>query len=970
MRRLCAFLFTIAAVTNAHAITVVRFDVNWPTTLGSGGPSTIGRVQIDAGAPAGGYVVTLNDPAGMVDLPATVTIPAGINSAQFEIKPKVITANKSGQLEATDGTSVVRSNAVWVKTQTLTSFAFNPSIVTVGEQATTASLYIDGPAAVGGTTVTLTNPAPSQLDIPASVTFAEGQNQATFQAVAKAAPFGGSTLSVTATGVNSRSASISVYPVPVSSVVAAETSITGGASFSVTATLAAAAPPGGQEVRFKFLPDDGTLVLQYPVVTIAEGQTSGTATIATRTRFNERSANIAATTGRLDKAGTAITIHGYSIDSVTFGSAAATNGETLTGTVAINAPAPSGGMLLSARGLQGWTPQSVDVTIPEGQTTGTFSMVPGNIYSSGTANIVVSHYLGASKTVSIPTAVGGTVASLTASRTDVRGGDTIVLTASLAAPAARYLPVTCTYDVAKFSSVSGSNVLNIQAGASSGVLNLMVQAHDAPSSSSISCVADNPAQTVNINLLGATFDAVDVTTSPSAAVGGADVRVMPRFTGTSTSPLTLSSSNPTVLPLPATLYSYGLTVRSGRVMTPTPVTVTATWNNVTRTSEIVLSPLLVADVSLRMSGVTSLAAPTTTEITVRLDKNVPYERTETVTLQSSHPAVTLAEPVLTFLPSTGAKIVTVNIGDVETAGPVTITAATEAGSRTLTFEVRPSGVASISSLTFSAASVEAGAQVIGTVSLPSAATSPTAVSLISNYTSRATVPASVTVAQGQTSATFPVTALSEGTARITAVRSMSSLSADLTVTPAVPATLSALTLSATTVRAGASTSGTAVLTKAAPQSGVVVNLSAPSGVTVPSSITIPAGSSSGSFTIATAANAPYAAEIRAVSGAASASAMLQVTPVLYSLTSSQPTIANGQTITGTITLTGMTKTAISVLVASSDAGVVVPSTVTIPSGASSATFPISATKWAGAAFSVTAMIDRSQIKTLNLGPTR
>ena len=56
-----------------------------------------------------------------------------------------------------------------------------------------------------------------------------------------------------------------------------------------------------------------------------------------------------------------------------------------------------------------------------------------------------------------------------------------------------------------------------------------------------------------------------------------------------------------------------------------------------------------------------------------------------------------------------------------------------------------------------ASATEGGAAVNGTVTLPAAPASDTVVTLASNTTSRATVPASVTVLAGQTSATFPIT---------------------------------------------------------------------------------------------------------------------------------------------------------------------------------------------------------------------
>src|SRR6267142_1779143 len=116
-----------------------------------------------------------------------------------------------------------------------------------------------------------------------------------------------------------------------------------------------------------------------------------------------------------------------------------------------------------------------------------------------------------------------------------------------------------------------------------------------------------------------------------------------------------------------------------------------------------------------------------------------------------------------------------------------------------------------------------------------------AVSLMSDNSAAATVPASVTVAVGATSATFTV-----NTSSVTASTSVTisasyagvTKTASLTVMPQAPPTLSSLTLSPTSVTGGVQTStGTVTLSGPALTGGAQVMLSSNNGAaSAPSSV--------------------------------------------------------------------------------------------------------------------------------------
>jgi hypothetical protein len=184
----------------------------------------------------------------------------------------------------------------------------------------------------------------------------------------------------------------------------------------------------------------------------------------------------------------------------------------------------------------------------------------------------------------------------------------------------------------------------------------------------------------------------------------------------------------------------------------------------------------------------------------------------------------------------------------------------------------------VASVTLAASTLAAGSTTQGTVTLGAAAPAGGAnVALASSNPAIATVPASIAVAAGSTSGAFTVTAVAPGNATITAsFNGGSSQSPALTVTRA--AALASLTLSAPTVVGGQTLNAAATLTAGAPAGGAVVSLSSADPVTVPPTVTVPAGATTTAFTILTrAVGGTITATVTGSYGGASASATLSVT---------------------------------------------------------------------------------------------
>ena len=162
-----------------------------------------------------------------------------------------------------------------------------------------------------------------------------------------------------------------------------------------------------------------------------------------------------------------------------------------------------------------------------------------------------------------------------------------------------------------------------------------------------------------------------------------------------------------------------------------------------------------------------------------------------------------------------------------------------------------------------------------------------------------------------------------------------------------PAALTSVTVSPSSVSGGHSATGTVTLTGAAPSNGAVVSLtSANPAASVPSSVTIPGSAWSTNFTVSTSpVGSTTAGNLTATHLGVSKSVTLTVTAatpaVLSSLILNPTTVVGGSSSVGTVTLNKVTASAVVVsLTSSKPAKASVPASVTVPAGASSASFNI------------------------------
>src|SRR5260221_5307364 len=330
-----------------------------------------------------------------------------------------------------------------------------------------------------------------------------------------------------------------------------------------------------------------------------------------------------------------------------------------------------------------------------------------------------------------------------------------------------------------------------------------------------------------------------------------------------------------------------------------------------------------------------------------------------VSLSSSNTSAATVPASMTVAAGDTRATVQVTTMAVANSTPVTISASYAGVTQTapLTVTPQPPPSPTLTALTLNPTSVTGGNPSTGTVILSGPAPSGgTVVSLSSSNTSAATVPASVTVAAGDTRATVQVTttAVANSTpATVSAPYAGVTQTASLTVTPQPPPrpTLSPLTLNPTSVNGGNPSTGTVILSGPAPSGGTVVSLSSSntSAATVPASMTFAAGPTRATVQATTMAGAHSTpVTISASYAGVTQTASLTVTPqpppgpTLASLTLNPTSVTSGSPSTGAVTLSAPAPSggAVISLSSSNTAVATVPASVTVPAGATSAIFTV------------------------------
>jgi hypothetical protein len=368
-------------------------------------------------------------------------------------------------------------------------------------------------------------------------------------------------------------------------------------------------------------------------------------------------------------------------------------------------------------------------------------------------------------------------------------------------------------------------------------------------------ITDNaPGSPQTINLSGTGTASVTLSLSNTSVTGGntlsSNTAVLPNAAPSGGAVVTLSSSNPAVASVPASV-----TVAQGSTVSPsfnitttgvasnTAVTISATYNGFTYSTALTVREAVVGEIVLAMTSVTSGASLIGNVVV--LNGSAPSGGT-VVSLSSANPAVASVPASVTVRAgSRTSAVFTIVAGSVTTATPVVITATFGSSTATATITVNP---LVLTALTLSPTTLVGGDPAIPANQVKLNGPAPAGgavVTLLSSNPAVAAVPASVTVPAGSPAAPpFVITSTavaSPTSVMISASFNNRTVSATVTVNP--PTTYAVKLAASMAVGGNALIENQVQLDGPAPSAGATISLSSsnPAVAAVPATTTVSAG---------------------------------------------------------------------------------------------------------------------------------
>ena len=433
------------------------------------------------------------------------------------------------------------------------------------------------------------------------------------------------------------------------------------------------------------------------------------------------------------------------------------------------------------------------------------------------------------------------------------------------------------------------------------------------------------------SLVGGANGTGTITLSDPAPEGGLDVDL-----ATNNAAVSL----PLVVKVPEGSKTASFTFSTSAVSNTITATVSAKANGATVTDTI--------EVKVRPLG-TLVASPSTlpgkAAGTLTLTLSSPSATPLTVSITSSNAAVVLASKTITIAKgqSSGILKFTTALVGVDTTSTITcLSNGLEAKTDITVQSAKPSNLSLLPAV------VLGGKGSVGTVTIDSAAPTSGLTVALSSSDSSAVVPSFVLVPSGKTSATFTITTskvTSSKNVTITAQANGVSKTATLGVRIL---TIASISFNPVSVEGGVKANGLLTLTDVAPLGGMTVTLgSDKAGVTVPTSLLVPAGKSSVAFVASTSVTgSSYDAKVTGTANGETGSGSLKVlAPAVSSFALSLTNVKGGDKPLGTVKIAKASTVDVVVSLSSSNAAVAsLPATVTIPRGQLLATFQVVTTK--------------------------
>src|SRR4051794_24690266 len=367
-----------------------------PSFVYAGKPSTTGTVYISERAPAGGKVVGLSssDPAH-ASVPASVTIPAGGQQADYQVTLTTPAADSTATITATiPGRSTSEGIDLHKPPSDINLFVSGSATDVKAGQDVLIGANLDEPAPAGGATATFSSDHPTVAPVPASQSYVEGTNSGGFF-VHTGAVSQPTLVTINAHfGAATRSVSFTVTPGPqLSSVTLGQSSITGPGSVVGTVTMTVA--PDAFQTLHIALSSSNTAAATVPSEVTVSGGTTASFPVTVNQVATQQTVTITATFAGQSKTAT-LTVNppgstpAPNLSSLSFSPASVTGGTSSTGTVRLTSAAPTGGRTVSLSSPNAAVSVPASGTVPANQTSTTFTATTRSVTTSTPVDMTAS----------------------------------------------------------------------------------------------------------------------------------------------------------------------------------------------------------------------------------------------------------------------------------------------------------------------------------------------------------------------------------------------------------------------------------------------------------------------------------------------------------------------------------------------------------------------------------------------------
>jgi len=470
-----------------------------------------------------------------------------------------------------------------------------------------------------------------------------------------------------------------------SSVTVNPTSVTGGTSSAGTVTLTGPAPAAGFTVTLAS--DNAAATPSTTSLTIPSGSSSGTFTVNTTTVAASTTAHITASNGATNVQATLTITPVATLTAVSVNPTSVVGGNSSTGTLTLNNPAPTGGAVVSLSSDSTSAVVPTTATVAAGSTSGTFTITTSGVSSVTTAHISAT-YNSVTPTPAALTINPLAISSVSVNPTAVAGPNPSTGTVTMAGPAPAG-GITVTLQSSPTSAATVPISVNVAANASTATfpVTTLGVSSSTPVTITASYAGANVTTTLTVNpllssvsvnptaVVGPTGSTGTVTLAGPAPAGGISVSLQSNSSAATVATSVSVAANATTATFPVTTVA---------VASSTPVTITASFNSVNVQTTLTVNPPALSAVSVNPTSVVG-GNPSTG--TVTLTGPAPTGGIA-VSLQSNNTAVTVPTSVTVLANTTSITFQATTVA-VATSTPVTITASYASVNQTATLTVTP-----------------------------------------------------------------------------------------------------------------------------------------------------------------------------------------------------------------------------------------------------------------------------------------